>query len=232
MTSWQAIRNSFIAGFILILPLVITLYILQLLAGFALQFIDPVAQGTELERYTANVELVARILAVGLIIVSITILGYIAQTRTGQRLFGTFGRMVDVVPLVSTIYSTVRQMAASFSSTETAYDSLVLVEYPRKGVYAIGLVMNESPSAINEVAGSKAYNVFLPSSPSPASGRLIVVPEDQLCEVDLTVRQGLRLIMTTGAGSEEEDLELPPEVEDNIIEDDANESTFHEGTKS
>lgn len=230
MTSWQAIRNSFIAGIILILPLIITLYILQLLAGFALQFIDPVAQGTELERYTANVELVARILAVTIIILAITILGYIAQTRTGQRLFGTFGRMVDVVPLVSTIYSTVRQMAASFSSTETAYDSLVLVEYPRKGVYAIGLVMNESPSAINEVTGSKAYNVFLPSSPSPASGRLILVPEEEVIEVDLSVRQGLRLVMTTGAGSEQEDLELPPDIEDHIIDEDADDTPFHEGT--
>ncbi|MEF8813139.1 MAG: DUF502 domain-containing protein [Halovenus sp.] len=200
MTRWEKVRNSFVAGLVLITPLLITLYILQVLAGFALQFIDPVVQGTNLASYTQNVEIVARVIAVVLIVVVVTLLGFVAQKQFGQRLFGSFGRAIAVVPIVRTIYTTVRQISSSFSSTETSYDSLVLIEFPREGVYSIGLVTSESPRQVTDVAGTTVHNVFLPSSPNPASGRLVLVPDDQLYEVDLSVRQGLGLLMTTGVG--------------------------------
>jgi len=201
MTRWEKVRNSFVAGLILVTPLLITLYILQILAGFALQFIDPVVQGTDLASYTANVEIVARAIAVVLIVVVVTLLGFVAQRQFGQRLFGSFGRAIAVVPIVRTIYTTIRQISNSFSSAETSYDSLVLIEFPREGVYSIGLVTSESPREVSDVAGTTVQNVFLPSSPNPASGRLVLVPEDQLYEVGLSVRQGLGLLMTTGVTS-------------------------------
>ena len=111
-------------------------------------------------------------------------------------------------------------MYNAFSIAETSYDSLVLVECPRKYVYAIGLVTSESPQAVDEVAGSDARNIFLPSSPNPAGGRLVMVPEEEIHEVDLSVRQGMRMLMTTGIGVDESmpvpdsidvPLEQPPE---------------------
>ena len=212
MSTWDGIRNSFVAGLILIAPLAITLYVLQILVGFALDFIDPIVAQTDLASYTANVELVARILAVALIVLVISVLGFLAQRRTGQQLFGSLGRTVAVIPIVRTIYSTVRQISSSFSNKDTAYDSLVLVEHPREGLYSIGLVTNESPRGVNEVAGSTVHNVFLPSSPNPASGRLVLVPEEQLYDVDMSVRQGMGLLMTTGASSSES-ARMPPAVD-------------------
>ncbi|SDJ43504.1 Uncharacterized membrane protein [Halovenus aranensis] len=202
MSLRSGIRDSFIAGIVLVTPLVITLYVLQLLSGFAFQVIDPVVQGTSLASYTANVEVVARVIAALLIVFIITALGFLAQKKTGQRLFGSLGRSVTLIPIFRTVYTTVRQISKSFSSAETSYDSLVLVEFPRKNVYTIGLITSESPNEVSEVAGATVYNVFLPSSPNPASGRLVLVPEDEIHEVDLSVRQGMGLLMTTGAGSE------------------------------
>ena len=212
MSTWDAVRNSFVAGLILIAPLAITLYLLQILVGFALNFIDPIVAQTDLASYTANVELVARILAVALIILIVSVLGFLAQRSVGQQLFGGLGRAVAVIPIVRTIYSTVRQISSSFSNKDTAYDSLVLVEHPREGLYSIGLVTNESPRGVNEVAGSTVHNVFLPSSPNPASGRLVLVPEEQLHDVDMSVRQGMGLLMTTGAKSSEA-AQMPPAVD-------------------
>jgi len=203
MSRWESVRNSFIAGLVLITPLVITLYILQILFGFALNFIDPVVSETDLASYTANVEAVARVLAAAVIVLVVATLGFLAQRPTGQRLFGNLGRTVAVIPIVRTIYSTVRQMSTSLSSGETSYDSLVLVEFPREGVYAIGLDTSRSPEAVADVAGEPVRNIFLPSSPNPAGGRLILVPESQVYEVDMSVRQGMGLIMTTGAGSKD-----------------------------
>jgi Uncharacterized conserved protein len=203
MGAWTALKRSFVAGIVLLIPLLVTLYILQILAGFALKFVDPVVQDADLEGYAGDVELLARAIAVALIVVAVTVVGYIAQKPVGQRLFGSLGRVVSIIPIVSTIYSTIRQMANSFSSSETSYDSLVLVEFPRKGIYAIGLVTSESPRAVNDVAGSDARNIFLPSSPNPAGGRLVMVPEEEIHEVDLSVRQGMRMLMTTGIGADE-----------------------------
>ncbi|MFC6721352.1 DUF502 domain-containing protein [Halobacteriaceae archaeon SHR40] len=212
MSSWEGVRNSFIAGLVLITPLVITLYILQVLFGFALNFIDPIVAETDLASYTANVEAVARVLAAVLIVLVVSFLGFLAQHPSGQRLFGSLGRTVAVIPIFRTIYSTIRQMSTSLSSGETSYDSLVLVEFPREDFYSIGLDTSESPQAVADVAGEPVRNIFLPSSPNPAGGRLVLVPESQVHDVDMSVRQGMGLIMTTGAGSR--DVETVPPVSD------------------
>lgn len=203
------LRYSFITGLVLVLPLVITVYILYVLSGFALQVLDPIVEGTDLESYTANVGIAARVVAAAFLVLLITLLGALAQRESGQRLFGEIGRSVSLIPVVRTIYSTVRQISTSVTGVETSYDTLVLVEFPRKGVYSIGLVTGESPEAVEEVARANVYNVFLPSSPNPAGGRLVLVPEEQLHEVDLSVRQGLGLLMTTGARPNQADGATP-----------------------
>ncbi len=212
MRVWNALKRSFVAGIVLLIPLLITLYILQILVGFALEFVDPVVQNADLQGYTGDVELLARGIAVVLIVVAVTVVGYVAQKPAGQRLFGSLGRVVAIIPIVSTIYSTVRQMANSFSSAETSYDSLVLVEFPRKGIYAIGLATSDSPKPVADVAGGEARNIFLPSSPNPASGRLVMVPEEEIHDVDLSVRQGMRMLMTTGVGVDK-DMPVPESID-------------------
>jgi len=110
---------------------------------------------------------------------------------------------VNVIPLVSTIYSSVRQVADALVERRTAYDSVVLVEYPREGVFSIGLVTGESPTPVADFAGQDVYNVFLPNSPNPTGGRLVLLPEDQVHEIDMSVRRGMRLVVTTGMGENE-----------------------------
>lgn len=204
-----AIKNSFIAGLILITPLVVTLYIVRLLVNWSLQFVNPVVQGTRLTQYTANIEAVAQLLALVLIVGTITVLGYIAQKRLGQQLLGNFGRIVNVIPLINTIYASVRQVANSLVDRDTAYESVVLVEYPRQDIYTIGLVTGESPPAVTDFVDQEVYNVFLPNSPNPTAGRLVLLPDDQIHEIDMSVRRGMRLIVTTGIGADEASEALP-----------------------
>ena len=219
MTSWAAVKRNFLAGLILLLPLLITLYILQVLAGFIFRFINPLVQTTDLAQYTANVELVAQIVTVLIILVFVSALGYVAQRPIGQKLFVSLDRVVSVVPVARIIYSTVQQVADSFSGSETSYKNLVLIEYPRKGIYSIGLVTSESPKAVNDVAGKPVRNVFLPSTPNPAGGRLVLVPEDDIHEVDLSVRQGMQILMTTGVNATDDDISAPELLDDIPAED-------------
>ncbi|MFB6302531.1 MAG: DUF502 domain-containing protein [Haloferacaceae archaeon] len=206
------VKSSFGAGLILITPLIVTLYVLRILVNWSLQFVNPLVRSTRLTRYTANIEAVAQVLAVVLILLTITLLGYAARRSAGRRVFGNMGRIVNVVPLVNVIYTSVRQVANSLVDRDTAYESVVLVEYPREGVYTIGLVTGESPATVEAFAGQGVYNVFLPNSPNPTAGRLVLLPEDQIHEIDMSVRRGLRLIVTTGIGDQEA-LPTVPEAE-------------------
>lgn len=212
MTLVPTVKRSFIAGLILITPLVVTLYIIRVLVNWSLQVVNPLVRQTRLVQYTANIEIVAQVLAVVSILTGLTAVGFLAQRTVGRRVFGNFGRIVNFIPLVNVIYASIRQVANSLVERRTAYDGVALVEYPRAGVYAIGLVTGESPDRIATVAGQPVYNVFLPNSPNPTAGRLVLVPEDQIREIDMSVRQGLRLLVTSGIGDDEGPTSLPPLV--------------------
>jgi uncharacterized membrane protein len=209
MSLSAGLRRSFVAGLVLITPLVITLYVLRLLVAWSLQFVNPVVAGTRLTNYTGDIEIVAQVLAVVLIVGAITLLGLLARWNVGRQVFGNVGRIVNVVPLVNVIYAGVRQVADSLVERSTDYESVVLVEYPREGVYSIGLVTGESPAPVEEFAGRSVYNVFLPNSPNPTAGRLVLLPEEQVHEIDMSVRHGMRLIVTTGIGADEDRPDLP-----------------------
>jgi uncharacterized membrane protein len=172
-------------------------YVLQLLVGWSLPLIDPLVDGTRLTNYTANVPLLAELLAVLGIVAAITVVGALAEWSVGQRLFGTAGRIVYLVPLVKTIYGSVRQVANSLVEGSTRYERVVLVEYPRTGCYTIGLVTGEAPAAAKS-GEEPYYTVFLPNSPNPTAGRLVILPESDLEETEMSVRSGLRLVITTG----------------------------------
>lgn len=201
----DSLKDSFVKGLLLIAPLVITLYIIRLMVGWALVVVNPVVQGIGLTQYTANDELLARLVAALLIVLVIIVLGYIAKRSVGRRVFGGFGRVVNLVPLVDTIYSSIRQVANSLVERESSYQSVVLVEYPRQGVYTIGFVTGDGPASFESALGDESLvNVYLPNSPNPTGGRLVVVPDEAIHEIDMSVRRGFRLLVTTGIGEDAE----------------------------
>lgn len=207
ITTW--VKRSFIAGLILITPLVVTAFVLRILVNWSLQFIDPVVAGTRLTQYTANIEIVAQLLAGLLIVCTIILLGALAQVSVGRHLFGNLGRVVNFIPLVNTIYVSVRQVATSLVERKTAYDGVALVEYPREGIYVLGLVTGESPPAVEEALDQQVCNVYLPNSPNPTGGRLVLLPADQVHEIDMGVRHAMRLIVTSGMSEADDRLALP-----------------------
>lgn len=205
MRLWSILRSSFVAGVALVAPLVVTLFALQLLVGWVTSAINPVVQGTRLAQYTAN-EVVAQVVAVVLITVAVAILGYFAQRSSGERLFALLDRGIGVAPLVRVIYSSVRQVSTALLEQSDRFESVVLVEYPREGVYALGFITGDSPQPVADIAGERTYNVYMPNSPNPTGGRLIMVPESRVHDVDISVRRGVRLIVTTGIEERQEEI--------------------------
>ena len=209
MSVSDAVRRSFVAGLILIAPLVVTVYVIRTLANWAVQVIDPIVASTRLANYTGNDQFAAQVVAILAVLVAIVLLSYVAQRNVGRQVFGNVGRVVNVIPLVNTIYTSVRQVANSLVDRDEAYESVVLVEYPRGGIYSIGLVTGDSPVDVPAFDREPVYNVYFPNSPNPTGGRLALVPESDLHETDMSVRAGMRLLVTTGVTEDGEPKSIP-----------------------
>jgi uncharacterized membrane protein len=215
MTLGRRLRTSFAAGLLLVAPLAVTVFVLQFVFVRTTGLLDPLVRATRLTSYTGNVEVVAQLLAALLVAAVITVLGYLASWRLGERLFGGFERAVRIVPLVRTVYFGVRQVSESLVQRSAGYDSVVLVEFPRRGVYAVGFVTGEGPAAVDRaVDDEELYTVFLPNSPNPTAGTLALVPAADVHEVEMSVRRGLRLLVTTGLSADDVTEELPGNAAD------------------
>jgi len=202
------IKSNFLAGLVLVGPLVVTIAIIRVLLGWISGFLDPLITGTRLATLTADNVLLAQLLTLSVLVALITVLGYLAQRSTGKHLFGKTGQLVTFVPVIRTIYGSIRQMTSSVVNRQSDYESVVYVEYPREGVYQLGLKTGTSPADISEAAGERASSVFIPGSPNPTQGMLVMVPESQTYESELSVRAAIRLLMTTGMAQSEEIIRL------------------------
>ena len=203
-------KRSFAAGLVLVTPLAVTVFVLQFVFTRMTAVLNPVVRGTRLTSYTANNELVAQLLAAVLIAVAVAGLGFVASWGLGKRLFGSLERGLRLVPLVRTIYFGVQQVGESLAERASGYDSVVLVEFPREGTYSLGFVTNGAPGSVRRVAGEDVYNVFVPNSPNPTAGALVMLPGEEIHELDMPVRKGLRLLVTTGLSADELAVEQSP----------------------
>jgi uncharacterized membrane protein len=216
MALMARLRNSFIAGLFLLTPLVVTVFVLQFVFNNVTPLIRPLVTRIEPQLrtwlgYDGELVLVAQVLSALLIVVSVTGIGFVASRESGRRLFGSFERGVELVPVVRTVYFGVRQVAESLTERSERYESVVLVEFPREGLWSVGFVTNDSPRAVRSVADRNAVNVFVPNSPNPTAGALVMLPAEDVHEVDLSVRRAIRLLVTTGLSVDDIDEEDLPE---------------------
>lgn len=213
------LRNSFIAGLFVVAPLAVTVFVLQLAFEWVTTTIRPVvrqvqpALATTLN-YSGDLVLAAQVFSAILVALAVTLVGYLASKSVGQRLFGGFERGIRLIPLVRTIYFGVRQVSESLTESTESYDRVVLVEYPRERHWMLGFVTNESPKSVERATGEELYTVFVPHSPNPTVGKLLMLPDAELWELDMSVRQGFRIIVTTGLGADDMADDLPEGVLD------------------
>lgn len=206
MTVVDRLRNSFLAGLALVAPLFITIVAFQLLFGWLRGVTSPIIQGTGLVELTPDVPYLADVIAVGILVLGVAGLGYVAQRSLGAYLFGIVDRGLARVPVFSVVYTGVRQVADALTSQQSRYERVVMLEYPRDGLYALGFVTSGSPVAVQDETGMETYNVYLPGSPNPTQGKFVLAPETELTELEMSVSQGIRLLVTTGIAEDTEEM--------------------------
>lgn len=207
MALGDRLKTGFVAGLVLLAPLFITIFAFQLLFSWSRGLINPVVEGTGLGGYVGDVPYVAEAIAVVLLVLGITVIGYVAQRSLGEYFFGVVDRGLARVPIFSVIYTGVRQVSNALMNQQSRFERVVMIEYPRKGLYSLGFVTGESPTSVRTETGGDVYNVYVPGSPNPTQGHLQLVPAADITELDLSVSRGLRLLVTTGIAEEEAEME-------------------------
>ncbi|UCC95487.1 MAG: DUF502 domain-containing protein [Candidatus Omnitrophota bacterium] len=187
-------RRIFFTGLAAIVPIVITVYVIVGLFYFADGILGKYIN-TFLEKY---VDYTIPGLGIILTILIVFIIGLILHISR-MRLTRLIEKMLFKIPLVNKIYFPIKKIVDFlFFPPKKTFRSAVLVEYPRKGIYSLGLITNESSSRFEEKTGKKLYNIFIPSSPSPLTGFTIIVEEKDIIFLNIGVDEALKLVVSGG----------------------------------
>jgi len=210
-----SLRRSFTAGLLVLVPLLLTVWIVDRLFRIISGVLDgPV---TLFLGGSARMEMpfpllgwagvktghLVPVLSVLALIMIILILGMVARNVIGARAL-TYGEgMLTQIPIIRRIYLAVRQISEVFlSEKKTAFKRAVMFEYPRKGIWSVGFVTMESPSETTcNLPDTSCFHIFLPTSPNPTSGYMLIIPKKECLELDMPVEDALKLVISGGAVS-------------------------------
>lgn len=188
----KRIRHWFISGLLALVPIVVTTYIIV----FFLKVFD-----NFLGRYVTGI-LGRPFPGVGFIagIILIFLAGFVVTNVVGQKLVKLGERILMKVPIIPKIYFGAKQVVDAFTNSKRAkaFEKVALIEYPRLGTYVIGFVSGETEGEIQEKTSRKMINVFIPTTPNPTSGFLLLVPENEVVYLSMTVEEGLKFIVSGG----------------------------------
>ncbi|MDY6820773.1 MAG: DUF502 domain-containing protein [Deferribacterota bacterium] len=140
-----------------------------------------------------------RVISLILLCIIISIIGVFAKNYFGKKLINLFDNIIKKIPLISTIYVSSKQVIHAFHNTNTDnFRKVLLIEYPKKGLYAIAFLTNTTLTYFNKHLREETLSVFLPTAPNPTSGFILIVPKKDVIELDMTVEEGFKFVLSIG----------------------------------
>ncbi len=189
---FSKIRNNFIAGIVVLIPIGITLYLTLFLIRVSGKIIPKeINPNNYLPFNIPGVEIL-------IAIIIITVIGWLSLSFLGKKFFEFFNNILKKIPILRTIYSAIGQMTESFTKSDNKEKSVVLLEYPRKGIWAVGFATKENVGLIKNKVKEDIINVFIPTTPNPTSGFLLMVPKKDLIYLDVSFEQASKFIVSAG----------------------------------
>ncbi len=186
------LRNYFLAGIVVLVPIGFTLYLTIFLIKISSKLLpNEINPNNYLPFSIPGLEILLSVLI-------ITIVGGISLSFFGKRLVILINEIFKKIPILRTIYSAIGQMTQSFTSSGKDKKSVVLVEYPRKGSWAVGFATKENDGEITKKVEKKMINVFVPTTPNPTSGFLLMFPKDEVIYLDMSFEEASKFIVSAG----------------------------------
>jgi uncharacterized membrane protein len=189
------LRNYFITGVVILIPIGFTLYLTKFIIGISSNIIPQnINPNSYLPYAIPGIEILISV-------IFITIVGGLSLSFLGKRILKLIDDLFKRIPFLRTIYSAILQMTESFSSQDNNKKSVVLVEYPRKGVWAVGFATKENKGQMADKTSKKLINVFVPTTPNPTSGFLLMFPADEIIHLDMSFEEASKFIVSAGTSS-------------------------------
>ena len=189
------LRNYFITGIVILIPIGFTLYLSKFLINVSARLIPTGLNPNSYLPYSIPG------LEILLTIIFITIIGGLSLSFIGKKFLQIIDDLFKRIPILRTIYSAIGQMTESFTNQDSNKKSVVLVEYPRKGSWAVGFATKENQGEIKNKTNKNLINVFVPTTPNPTSGFLLMFPKDEVIYLDMNFEEASKFIVSAGTSN-------------------------------
>jgi len=189
------LRNYFITGIVVLVPIGITLYLTKFFISISSKLIP--------EEINPNSYLPFLIpgLEIFLAMIFITLIGYLSLSFIGKKVLQLFNDLLKKIPILRTIYSAIGQMVKTLAPARKNKKSVVLIEYPRKGSWAVGFATKDNKGEISKKTNQNLVNVFVPTTPNPTSGFLLMFPKEELVYLDMSFEEASKFIVSAGTSN-------------------------------
>ena len=192
---FNKLRNYFIAGIVAIIPIGITLYLTMFIIDVSSKLIPKeINPNNYLPFSIPGLEII-------LSIIIITFIGGLSVSFVGKKVLQLINDLFKRIPFLRTIYSAINQMTESFTKKDNNKKSVVLVEYPRKGSWAVGFATKDNEGEISKKTKSDLVNVFVPTTPNPTSGFLLMFPKKEIIYLDMSFEEASKFIVSAGTSN-------------------------------
>lgn len=191
------LRNYFLAGILVTAPIVITLYF----AWSMVDYVDSRVTALLPERYNPSTYLHVAIPGLGVVILALalTLIGFMTANLLGRMMLRLGEGVLSRMPVIRNIYAALKQIFETvLSNRAQSFSEVVLVEFPRREMWTLGLVVGPAYAEVSRKAGAEMFNIFVPTTPNPTSGYLVFVPRSQMIRLDMTVEDCLKMIISGG----------------------------------
>ena len=189
------LRNYFITGVVILIPIGFTLYLTKFIIGISSKIIpENINPNSYLPYAIPGIEILISV-------IFITIVGGLSLSFLGKRILKIIDDLFKRIPFLRTIYSAILQMTETFSNKENDKKSVVLVEYPRKGVWAVGFATKENKGEMAKKTNKELINVFVPTTPNPTSGFLLMFPVDEVIHLNMSFEEASKFIVSAGTST-------------------------------
>ena len=189
------LRNYFITGVVVLIPIGITLYLTKFFVGISSKIIpENINPNNYLPYAVPGLEILISVII-------ITIVGGLSLSFLGKKVLKLIDDLFKRIPFLRTVYSAILQMTETFSNSKNDKKSVVLIEYPRKGVWAVGFATKENKGEMAQKTNQKLISVFVPTTPNPTSGFLLMFPINEVIYLDMTFEEASKFIVSAGTST-------------------------------
>lgn len=192
-------RNAFVAGALLLAPLIVTVWAFSKIIEIVGGTFRPIYQNY-LPETLQHIPFFWDFLATIVVLLLVTGLGYLSQYVFGKVFLSMGERAIRRIPGIGPVYNSVKQIVATFGSqNRNMFNKVVEVEFPREGIWSVGFLTNKTQGEPQVATGVECWTVFVPTTPNPTSGFLLIVPKEKVRELDMSVGDGMKMIISGGA---------------------------------